>query len=433
MMPGLLGQLIKSLIVDTHPEKRLVHRAGGEVHAQTYHVANPRPKMPPGAAPRPKGRPKEDRRPGPGAELTLVSMARRFSTEEAARKYMEEIRWPGGVACPKCGTHDVRTLTPSKEKKIRPGLHWCPKCRRQFTVTAGTVMADTKIPLNKWLLAFYVMAASKTQVSALQLQRQLEIGQYRTALFLCHRIRHALSEILPPEMLSGTVEADETWIGGKAEGQGRGYTGNKTAVVSMVERGGQVRSQVVDEVTGKVVADLLGRNVDPAAHLNTDESRIYEKAGRGFASHDTVNHGIGEYMRPDSLTGRKATTNTVEGYFGNTKRSISGTHHAISPRHTDLYLNELDFKYNTRHMTDGERAVAGIKRAEGRRVMQRELVAKPGSPKAEETQKALPPDDGTEDDYRMPMSEFDDIMRRVLGGPKRFVQGRLRLRAETEE
>lgn len=312
------------------------------------------------------------KRNGVGADLTLMSVMTRFSTEEAAREYLEGIRWPSGPTCPHCGNADkdrIWDLTENAGGGVRAGLRKCAECRDTFTVRVGTVMEDSHIPLNKWLIAFYMMCASKTQISALQLQRQLEIGSYRSALFLCHRVRFALMDFFPADKLRGTVEADETYIGGKVKGKGRGYTKNKTPVVSLVERGGRVRSKAVDMVTGQAITKLLKEHIAPSAILNTDESPLYLSVGAEFASHDKVNHRTEEYARFDDHTGRLATTNAVEGFFGNAKRSIDGTHHHISRKHTNLYFGELDHKYNTRHMTDGERTVAGIKGMEGKRLM----------------------------------------------------------------
>jgi len=310
-----------------------------------------------------------------GRDLTLLSVTARFATEETAIRYFEQVRWPDGRYCPHCGNADekrIYPLTANKAKKIRLGLYKCAECRDTFTVRVGTVMEDSHVPLHKWLIGFYMMCASKTQVSALQLQRQLEIGSYSTALFLCHRIRFALMDMFPADKLDGTIEADETYIGGRVHGKGRAYKKNKTPVVSLVERGGRVRSRVVDTVTGKAITRLLRENVADTACLNTDESLVYEAVGKSFAAHDTVNHADDEYARFDKKTGRLATTNAVEGFFGNSKRSIDGTHHNISRKHTELYLAELDHKYNTRKLTDGERTVLGIKRMEGKRLMLRE-------------------------------------------------------------
>ena len=309
----------------------------------------------------------------PQADLTLIQIAQRFSTEEAAREHFEKLRWPNGPVCPHCGNADqarVYKVTPNPAKKIRAGLYKCAECLQGFTVTVGTVCEDSHIPLNKWLIGFYMMCASKTQVSALQLQRQLEIGSYRSAWFMCHRIRFALQDIMPTEKLDGIVEADETYIGGVKRGMGRRYTGNKTAVVSLVERGGRVRSQVVQKVSGDVLGRLLKQHVAESAHLNTDEAPVYKKPGKAFASHDVVNHSQEEYVRHDA-SGRLATTNTAEGFFGNWKRSLDGTHHQVSAKHLPLYLAELDYKYNTRDETDGARTARGIPKIVGKRLMLR--------------------------------------------------------------
>src|ERR1700733_4837135 len=175
----------------------------------------------------------------PTGELTLMQVMAQFSTEEKARAYFENLLWPNGSVCPHCGNANqerIYKVTANPSKKIRNGLYKCADCREGFTVTMNTVMEDSHIPINKWLIAFYMMCASKTQVSALQLQRQLELGSYRTDLFMCHRIPYALKDTHPIDQLDGTVEADETYIGGKARGKGRGYPGNKTPVVSLVER-----------------------------------------------------------------------------------------------------------------------------------------------------------------------------------------------------
>jgi transposase-like protein len=308
-------------------------------------------------------------------DLTLLEIMRRYSTEDAARAYFERTRWSNGPVCPHCGSVErIYSRTANGKTGTRPGLYKCGECQDTFTVTVGTVMEDTKIPLNKWLIAFYMMCASKTQVSALQLQRQLELGSYRTALFLCHRIRYALKTPTTGDPLTGVVEADETYIGGKKRGRGRGYTGNKIAVVSLVQRGGDVRSTVMGPVNGNTIGGLLERHVSPDAHLMTDESPLYKKVGKGFASHATVNHSAEEYAYYDYRSGRTVTTNTVEGFFGNSKRSIDGTHHQVSRQHLHLYTAELDFKYNTRKSTDGQRTTQGIGRIEGKRLIYRAKV-----------------------------------------------------------
>ncbi len=306
-------------------------------------------------------------------DLTLIEIMKRFSTEEAAREYFEKLRWPDGPVCPHCSNAQqarIYKVTPNPEKKIRAGLYKCAECELSFSATIGTVCEDSHIPLNKWLIGFYMMCASKTQVSALQLQRQLEIGSYRSALHLCQRIRFALMDIDHANQLQGSVEADETYIGGVKHGMGRRYTGNKTAVMAMIERGGEVRSHVVKKVTGEVLGRLLEKHVSKSANLNTDESPLYKKPGKKFASHDTVNHGDEEYVRYDA-SGRLATTNTAEGFFGNSKRSLDGTHHHVSAKYLPFYLAELDYKYNTRGLTDGTRTATAIPKIVGKRLMLR--------------------------------------------------------------
>lgn len=305
-------------------------------------------------------------------ELTLVQMSKQFATEESAREYFELLRWPNGPFCPHCGNaaaDRIYKVTENQEKKIRSGLYKCAECQQGFTVTVGTVMEDTHIPLHKWLIAFYTMCASKTQVSALQLQRQLEIGSYRSAWFMCHRIRYALKDHTPSDVLIGVVEVDETHIGGCLRGLGRGYKDNKVPVVSLVERGSRVRPHVVDRVTRKQTGTILRAQVAREAQINTDESPAYERIGKEFASHDFVNHHIGEYARIDE-PGRLINTNTVEGFFGSSKQ-IDGTHHRIGRKHTDLDLVKLDHKYNTRNASDRERTMEAIPKIEGKRLMLR--------------------------------------------------------------
>src|SRR5947207_9063785 len=177
--------------------------------------------------------------------LTLDEIQSRFGTDETARQYLEEIRWPNGVVCPHCKNADQKRIWEIKEnpaKKIRSGLYHCAECDKQFTVTVGTIFEDSHIPLRKWLVAWYLLCSSKKGISSLQIQRMLGLGSYRTALFMMHRIRYALSSPEFTKQLSGTVEVDETYIGGKAIGSGkpgRALNSNKTCVVSLVERGGK--------------------------------------------------------------------------------------------------------------------------------------------------------------------------------------------------
>jgi transposase-like protein len=297
--------------------------------------------------------------------LTLMQILNRFSTDDAAREHLEGVRWKNGIVCPHCGCHDQTKFSgvqANPEKKVRAGLRWCSACEKQFTVTIGTIFEDSHIPLQKWLIAWYLVCSSKKGVSSLQLQRQLELGSYRTALFMTHRIRHALKDPTFTDKLNGTVEADETWVGGKTRGHGRHYVGNKTPVVSLVERGGQKRSFVMKRITGKNLKQALTQNVEPSATVMTDDFRGYRKAAKGFAKHETVNHSAGEYVRGDAFT------NTVESSFSLLKRGVMGTFHSISKKHLPLYLAEFDHRWNHRKVSDGQRTEEGLKKVEGKRL-----------------------------------------------------------------
>lgn len=302
-------------------------------------------------------------------DLNLKEIMKHFSTGGKARAYLESIRWPDGPACVHCGgTEKIYTIKANKAKKIREGLYECGDCHEQFTVTLGTIFERSKVPLNKWLVAWYLLCSSKKGFSAAQLHRSLGLGSYRTAWFMMHRIRFALADPAFSTKLgdgngSGIVEADETYIGGKVKGKGRGYRGNKTAVVTLVERGGNARSRPMVKVTGRNLDSVLAGNVDPSARLMTDEYPGYKKPGKRFASHETVNHSQEEYVRGDVYT------NTGEGYFANLKRGLIGIYHHVGSHYLAQYLAEFDFRYNTRFDTDGQRTVAGLRKIEGKRLM----------------------------------------------------------------
>ena len=302
-------------------------------------------------------------------KLTFVEMVTRFPNEESAIAFLEAVRGSGGAYCSHCGCTDV---FPVSTNRNRPIWH-CAGCRKQFGVTTGTVMEDSKIPLHKWLLCIHLMCASKKGVSALQVHRMLGVAR-RSAWHLCHRIRSAMSN-LEPEILAGTVEADEAYIGGRRRGRGRGYRGNKTAILTVVERGGNAHTHVVpeSEIDGQIVADMLKEHVPTMAILNTDESSLYTDSGYKY-THETICHRNEEYARIDPITGRLVSTNTVEGYFGNFRRQIDGTHHHISAGHLHRYSNEFEFKYNTRKMKDGERTAFAIRRLENRRLTLRKIA-----------------------------------------------------------
>ena len=299
-----------------------------------------------------------------------------FSDEAAARAHFERIRWPDGKpVCPHCGALEAATLVQGKSH--RPGLYACRACREHFTVTVGTVMESSHIPLHKWALGFHLMASSKKGISAHQMMRNLGLGSYRTAWFMAHRIREAMFDN-DPEPLGGkdkTVEVDETYIGKPREVfvSGKGWqsqrgTATKQKVLTMVERGGRAISIKVDDLTIPTIKRILGENVVLDSTLNTDEAQWYKAPGKNFAAHEAVNHGNGEYVRG------KTTTNTVEGFFGIFKRGMRGVYHHCGEQHLQRYLNEFDFRYSNRSslgIDDAERARRAIRGANGKRLTYR--------------------------------------------------------------
>jgi transposase-like protein len=296
-----------------------------------------------------------------------------FHDEDAARAYFEALRWPNGPICAHCGV--VNEATKLEGQKHRPGLYKCRACEQQFSVTVGSVMESSHIPLQKWALAFRLMAGSKKGVSAHQLMRELGLGSYRTAWFLAHRVREAMAD-RDPEPLGGkgkTVEVDETYIGkpGETFVNGKGWVGKrgtatKRKVLTMVERGGRAVSVKVDDLTIPTIKKILGAHVVLDSTLNTDEAQWYKKPGKAFAKHEAVNHGSGEYARGDT------TTNTVEGFFGIFKRGMIGVYHHCGEQHLQAYLDEFDFRYSNRvalGVDDTERASRAVKGAAGKRLM----------------------------------------------------------------
>jgi transposase-like protein len=308
------------------------------------------------------------------ADLNLSAIAKHFSDEDAAYQLVEKMRWPNGPICPHCGVVGTAyflapkdgTRTTSTGKASYRRVWKCADCRQQFSVLVGTIFEDSKVPLSKWLLAVHMMQAGKNGVAALELQRTLGVS-YKTAWFMAHRIRYAMAQHPLVDMLSGIVEADETYIGGVEKGKrGRpGKDSKKTPVVSLVERGGKVRSKVVTDVSGANLKEVLDSNIAPDARLMTDSFVAYREPGKAFASHETVDHSKGEYVRGD------AHTNTVEGFYSQLKRSIDGTHHSVSEKHLPRYLGEFDYRYNTRKMLDGERTEQTIQQTAGKRLRYR--------------------------------------------------------------
>ena len=302
--------------------------------------------------------------------------AKIFRDEDAARGHIEASRWANGMSCPLCGSVNVMRMG----GKTQAGMFLCRDCRDKFTCRTGTVMERSHIPLHKWLLALHLMASSKKGISALQLQRNLGLGSYKTAWFLAMRCREAMGIDAKAEGPLGgpgeTVEADATFIGGKesnkhankrTKGTVRGGIG-KQVVHTLVERGGAARSTHVPDITAKTLRKVMFKNISRKSTLMTDTGG-YKNIGRQFARHETVDHSKGEYVRGDAFS------NTVEGYFAILKRGIFGVFHSVSEAHLHRYLKEFDFRYSNRSglgIEDTERAALALKGAEGKRLTYRQ-------------------------------------------------------------
>lgn len=307
-------------------------------------------------------------------DLPIQELPAACADEATAVEFMEKHRWGDYPGCPKCGDMDVYQMKArdgSREKHFR----WrCRGCKSQFSVRTGTVFEDSRIPMRHWCFAFWRASTSKKGVSALEIHRQTGLS-YKSCLFLLHRIRFAMA---PDDgnPLTGIVEVDETYVGGKARNANSRKEAweNKSPVVALVERGGNVRSFHVADVTAKTLKTAIRQNVDRRARIMTDELKQYRGIGREYeGGHETVKHSAGEYVRDDIYT------NTVEGFFSIVKRGINGIYHSVSKKHLHRYLAEYEFRYNGRKLTDGERTVAAIQASDGKRLRYREPTESPAS------------------------------------------------------
>jgi transposase-like protein len=284
-----------------------------------------------------------------------MSLPEIFTNEDKAREHLEAQRWPAGPVCPHCGNVAPDRIHKMEGKSHRPGLYKCNECRQPFSVTVGTVFERAKIPLHTWLYATHLMTASKKGMSAHQLHRMLGVT-YKTAWFMAHRIREAMGDAPGTAAPMGgegqIVEADETYFGNKETitkrtKRGKASHSSKRSVVSLVERGGSVRSFHVETATKETVREILVTNVRRSTRLHTDESRLYTETGKEYAAHETVCHSAEEYVRGD------VHTNTIESYFSIFKRGMKGVYQHCGEKHLHRYLKEFDFRYNHRKALAG--------------------------------------------------------------------------------
>ncbi len=266
-------------------------------------------------------------------EMNLMRLLETFDSDDDCRRHLEQLRWPNGVACARCGNKSVSRIATRNQ-------YDCNSCRYRFSVTSGTIMHDSHLPLRKWFIAIYMIVEAKKGVSARQMGRTLNIA-YRTAWYLNHRIREALKT--PEALLSGIIEVDETWVGGKTHGKGRGYIENKTMVMGAAQRGGEVRMEVGKVPSRKELHGFIERHVaDDAEAIYTDEHAAYKGIAGENTRHETVNHSADEYVRGD------VHTNTVEGAWALFKRGVIGSFHKVSRKHLERYLDEFEFRFNNR-------------------------------------------------------------------------------------
>jgi transposase-like protein len=310
------------------------------------------------------------KRPELDKSVTIQEIPVACCDELAAVEFFEKQRWGNTPACVHCGSVDAYKMMDAKTGERSKRFLWrCRDCKKQFTVRIGTVYEESRIELRHWAYAFWRAATSKKGVSAMEIMRQCQIS-YKSALFLMNRIRFAMAPDATSTKLTGTVECDETYIGGKPRFRGVGKRGrgtSKTPVFAAVERNGQIRRRVIADVTSETLKDAIREEVDIKARIITDDYPAYKGIGPEYAGgHDSVCHSTREYVRGD------VHTNTAESSFALVKRGITGIYHNVSREYLHRYLWQFDFLWNNRCMNDGERTVAAIQGSEGKRLMYRE-------------------------------------------------------------
>jgi transposase-like protein len=306
-------------------------------------------------------------------DLNLVTLAQQYSDEGKARELLESLLWPDGPICPHCKNHKEKAiyrLQPKEGSKTRKGVCKCGACRKQFTVTVGTVFEDSHISITKWMMAIFIMCSSKKAVSAHQLHRMLGIT-YKTAWFMAHRIRFAVGDDGKMK-LKGVVEIDETFIGGKSDRKHK--MSSKTPVMALIEQGGNMKARVVPNVSFKNLGRVLHEEVQNDAVICSDENQVWQNnIEKSFKAHHTVNHSKYEYIlkTPDGIA---AGTNHCESFFSLLKRGVHGAWHSVSREHLHRYVGEFAFRWNTRKLTDGDRMEMATGLTTGKRLTYKQVI-----------------------------------------------------------
>jgi transposase-like protein len=295
--------------------------------------------------------------------MNLIDVNEKFKTEESCWDYLEQMRWPNGIRCVTCGNDKVSTITRKVSKATenkRGRLYQCleTSCQQQFSATSGTIFHDSHLPLTKWFLAVALIADAKKGMSALQLQRHLKIGSYKTAWYMAHRIRKSMEETegsLMENRLTGTVEVDETYVGGRYDKRRKRAKYGKPAVVGLIQRGdsGKVRTMRLNTVSKDTLVGTIMNHTAEDAHIMTDEHRGYKSVGK-IRKHDSVNHIKEEWVRGN------VHTNSIENYWSLFKRGLIGSFHQVSVKHLERYMAEFDYRFNNRK--DGDIFIKTIAR-----------------------------------------------------------------------
>lgn len=294
----------------------------------------------------------------------LLAFYQRFASEDACIDYLEEKQWHGQPVCPHCGSVTVYRCNSRRIFK-------CKDCTKQFSARIGTIFEESRLPLQKWFLAIWLLTSHKKGVSSIQIAKHLGITQ-KSAWHMLHRIRYAVNSGTFDKPMEGTVEIDETYVGGRHVGN-RGHNDNKAMVIGIVEKHkgkGRMRTIATKTADATVALPFIRATLKQQAKVQTDESRIYHRVKREW-QHDTVNHAKGEYARMG------VTTNTIEGAWMHLKASLDAIYIGVSPKHLQRYCDEFCYRYNTRDMQDGERFELWFRFIQGKRLMYKTLTNKP--------------------------------------------------------